>query len=70
MKKIDRNGIEFIPLKKDELTQINGGATPGEGTSFANDIAYYITYGLLGLRDLAKGFSRGAARGQSLRFSG
>ena len=70
MKKNNLTDYGCRPLQKVELLQFNGGETPGVNTSFANDIAYYITYGLLGARDMIKAFGAGAEKGQNLRFCG
>ena len=67
-----RNIEEFgcLPLEFDELTFCNGGKTPDAHTSFANDAAYYITYGAIALWDGFRAFGAGAAKGQRLRFAG
>lgn len=66
-----KKGIELLgcrPLTSAELLSFNGGDTPGQGTSFANDLAYYVSYGLFWTIDMVRAFGAGAAKGQKLRF--
>lgn len=70
MKNFNFNDFECQPLSKEEFSLYNGGTTPSSGTSFANDAAYFIVYGACALWDGIRAFGAGAAKGQSLRFSG
>ncbi|MFZ4101640.1 MAG: hypothetical protein ACOYKR_06765 [Sphingobacterium thalpophilum] len=70
MEKYDLKSIGCKPLLAIELENINGGDTPGVNTSFANDVAYYLTYAFFGAVDMIRAFGAGAAKGQKLRFQG
>lgn len=58
------------PLISSELLSCNGGDTPRANTSFANDLAYYVSYGVFWIFDMVRAFGAGAAKGQKLRFQG
>ncbi len=57
--------MNLIELTSEELISIEGGTTPGEGTSLANDAFYYSTKVVLnfwyGLKTFGEGANEGAA---------
>ena len=70
MKTNNLNDLGFQPLNESELSSYNGGEIPNAKSSFANDLGYYIAYGACILWEGIQAFGAGAAKGQSLRFSG
>lgn len=70
MKKNSVELFECQPLTSSELLSCNGGETPGQNTSFANDLAYYVSYAAFWTVDMIRAFGAGAAKGQKLRFQG
>lgn len=49
MKKRNIEELGCRPLEFDELLSCNGGETPGAHTSFAYDVGYYISSGVVAL---------------------
>lgn len=70
MKKVNFQQLGCELLSTEEISLCNGGAVPGENTSPVNDFFYYFTLGLIAFSKGVRAFGAGAAKGQSLRFSG
>ena len=67
MKRLISN-YDLVLLNHSELLKINGGHEPSTSTSFPNDLAFAIVYGLRNCADLLKAIGAGARRGSAARY--
>ena len=60
---INKHLSALSELTENELMQIDGGETPSQDTSFANDVAYTVVYAFRLIGDGIASFINGAKTG-------